>query len=180
MDHVKSLLSSAEEGKIIREGLNLAIIGKPNVGKSSLLNTLLQEERALVTGLEEPDLVADVRADTVVNNPQLMRLWHQAGLSAVVIGFEEIDDARLARMNKRSSLEKNIAALRILDDIGIKVVGDFIISPDYDHADFEMLARFIESFPIALPIPSSSVTVMFWATKSPRNWPRFSSTSVSR
>lgn len=99
-------------------------------------------------------IVADVRADTVVNNPQLMRVWHEAGLSAVVIGFEEIDDARLARMNKRSSLEKNIAALRILDDIGIKVVGDFIISPDYNHADFEMLARFIESFPIALPIPS--------------------------
>ena len=99
-------------------------------------------------------IVADVRADTVVNSPELMRLWHEAGLIAVVIGFEEIDDARLARMNKRSSLEKNIAALRILADIGIKVVGDFIISPDYDHADFEMLGRFIDSFPIALPIPS--------------------------
>jgi hopanoid C-3 methylase len=99
-------------------------------------------------------IVADVRADTVVNSPELMSLWHEAGLVAVVIGFEEIDDVRLARMNKRSSLEKNIAALRILADIGIKVVGDFIISPDYEHADFEILARFIESFPIALPIPS--------------------------
>lgn len=51
MDHVKSLLSSAEEGKIIREGLNLAIIGKPNVGKSSLLNALLMENRAIVTDI---------------------------------------------------------------------------------------------------------------------------------
>ncbi len=99
-------------------------------------------------------IVADVRADTVVANPALMRLWHAAGLAAVVIGFEEIDDARLARMNKRSSLDKNLAALHILAEIGIRVIGDFIISPDYDHADFERLARFIDSSPIALPIPS--------------------------
>ena len=99
-------------------------------------------------------IVADVRADTVVANPALMRLWHEAGLAAVVIGFEEIDDARLGRMNKRSSLDKNIAALHILADIGIRVIGDFIISPDYDHADFDRLSRFIDSSPIALPIPS--------------------------
>lgn len=99
-------------------------------------------------------IVADVRADTVVGNPGLMKLWHQAGLVAVVIGFEEIDDARLAKMNKRSSLDKNLAALQILAEIGIRVVGDFIISPDYDQADFERLTRFIEASPIALPIPS--------------------------
>ncbi len=99
-------------------------------------------------------IVADVRADTVVADPALMRRWHQAGLTAVVIGFEEIDDGRLARMNKRSSSAKNIAALAILADIGIKVVGDFIISPDYDHADFERLGRFIDGSTIALPIPS--------------------------
>jgi hopanoid C-3 methylase len=99
-------------------------------------------------------IVADVRADTVVADPLLMRRWHQAGLAAVVIGFEEIDDGRLARMNKRSNLAKNIAALAILADIGIKVVGDFIISPDYDHADFERLGRFIDGSTIALPIPS--------------------------
>jgi radical SAM superfamily enzyme YgiQ (UPF0313 family) len=99
-------------------------------------------------------IVADVRADTVVANPALMRRWHEAGLAAVVIGFEEIDDGRLARMHKRSSLAKNIAALAILADIGIKVVGDFIISPDYDHADFARLGRFIDGSTIALPIPS--------------------------
>ncbi len=99
-------------------------------------------------------IVADVRADTVVANPALMRLWHEAGLVAVVIGFEEIDDIRLARMNKRSSLDKNLAAMHILAEIGIRVVGDFIISPDYDHADFDRLGRFIDNSPIALPIPS--------------------------
>lgn len=99
-------------------------------------------------------IVADVRADTVVSNPELMRLWKKAGLSAVVIGFEEIDDRRLQMMNKKSSQEIHRAALDILAEIGIRVIGDFIISPDYGYEDFEALARFIERSSIALPIPS--------------------------
>jgi len=98
--------------------------------------------------------VADVRADTVVGDPELLALWKKAGLASVVIGFEEIDDCRLSAMNKRSSLAQNMEALRILDDMGIKVIGDFIINPDYEIADFARLARFIEEAPIALPIPS--------------------------
>lgn len=51
--HVKAsinqLLQTASQGKILREGLATAIIGRPNVGKSSLLNFLLQEEKAIVT-----------------------------------------------------------------------------------------------------------------------------------
>ena len=45
------LLRGADEGKLIREGLSLAIVGKPNVGKSSLLNALLREKRAIVTDI---------------------------------------------------------------------------------------------------------------------------------
>lgn len=42
----------AEDGKLINEGIKVAIIGKPNVGKSSLLNSLLEEEKAIVTDIE--------------------------------------------------------------------------------------------------------------------------------
>ncbi|WP_414839383.1 tRNA uridine-5-carboxymethylaminomethyl(34) synthesis GTPase MnmE [Carnobacterium sp. TMP28] len=46
---IQHLLQTASQGKILREGLATAIIGRPNVGKSSLLNFLLQEEKAIVT-----------------------------------------------------------------------------------------------------------------------------------
>jgi len=48
---IQQLLMTAKQGKILREGLNTAIIGRPNVGKSSLLNHLLREEKAIVTDI---------------------------------------------------------------------------------------------------------------------------------
>lgn len=51
MADIEGLLNTAEQGKILREGLVTAIVGRPNVGKSSLLNTLAQEERAIVTDI---------------------------------------------------------------------------------------------------------------------------------
>lgn len=49
---MENLLRTARRGKILREGLSTAIIGRPNVGKSSLLNNLLREEKAIVTDIE--------------------------------------------------------------------------------------------------------------------------------
>lgn len=50
-DKLKRLEDSFDSGKIIKEGVSTAIVGKPNVGKSSLLNTLLKENRAIVTDI---------------------------------------------------------------------------------------------------------------------------------
>ena len=48
---IESLLKTAKQGKVLREGLATAIIGRPNVGKSSLLNSLLHEDKAIVTNV---------------------------------------------------------------------------------------------------------------------------------
>jgi radical SAM superfamily enzyme YgiQ (UPF0313 family) len=104
-------------------------------------------------GIHKP-LVADVRSDTVVGHPELFELWRQAGLAAAVIGFEEIDDRRLSQLNKRNTVNANIAATRILKQLGIRIVGDFIISPDYTAAEFDRLEKFIAGSDIDLPIPA--------------------------
>lgn len=49
---LETMIKESEDGKILNEGINVGIIGKPNVGKSSLLNALLEEEKAIVTDIE--------------------------------------------------------------------------------------------------------------------------------
>ena len=51
-DMIKILIKDSKVGKRIKDGLNVAILGKPNVGKSSILNALLKEEKAIVTDIE--------------------------------------------------------------------------------------------------------------------------------
>ncbi len=108
--------------------------------------------RAIVAAGIRKHFIADVRSDTVVRYPELMRQWKEAGLRSVVIGFEEIADNDLARLNKENSVAVNDEAIAILHDLGITIVGDFIVSPDYDDARFELLERYVLDRHIDLPI----------------------------
>ncbi len=98
------------------------------------------------------DFFADVRSDTVTRHQDLIKEWKDTGLRTVVIGFEEISDQGLAMMNKANSVGANLEAIKILKDLGITIVGDFIVSPDYDHGDFDRLQQFLVQNPIDLPI----------------------------
>lgn len=98
--------------------------------------------------------IADVRADQVVRNPDLIREWKQVGLRAVIVGFEELDQQRLSEMGKGCRAEDYRRAADILHEEGVAIVGDFIVSPDYAEEDFSALRRFVEETAIELPILS--------------------------
>ena len=80
-------VSSYEEGKVFREGISCAIIGKTNVGKSSLLNVLLREERAIVTPI--PGTTRDVIEEILNICGVPVRLIDTAGLRKVKDSIEQ-------------------------------------------------------------------------------------------
>lgn len=129
----------------------IRLVDANTFGNADIAQDLAQ--RIIDAGIHKP-LVADVRSDTVVKHPELFELWRQAGLAAAVIGFEEIDDRRLTQMDKCNSVHANITATRILKQLGIRIVGDFIVSPDYTASEFDRLETFIAKSDIDLPIPA--------------------------
>jgi tRNA modification GTPase len=87
-DMIEKLLSTAGAGRIIREGLSVAIIGKPNVGKSSLMNALLRESRAIVT--EIPGTTRDTIEEVISIRDIPVRLTDTAGIRETKDTIERI------------------------------------------------------------------------------------------
>ncbi len=75
---IDTLLESYNFGKVIRDGVNVALVGKPNVGKSSILNYLLKESRAIVSSI--PGTTRDIIREEISINGILFRLYDTAGL----------------------------------------------------------------------------------------------------
>lgn len=99
---VANLLSNYEEGRHIREGVSVMIAGKPNVGKSSLLNALLQEKRAIVTSV--PGTTRDFIEEVLNIHGLPVRLLDTAGIrvssdlvetEGIKLAIERVDSADL-------------------------------------------------------------------------------------
>lgn len=99
---IESLLETARQGKILREGLSTAIIGRPNVGKSSLLNTLVHESKAIVTDI--PGTTRDIIEEYVNVRGVPLRLIDTAGIRETEDIVERIGVERSRKALKEADL----------------------------------------------------------------------------
>ena len=102
------LVATAERGRILREGLGTAIVGKPNVGKSSLLNALLRENRAIVT--EIPGTTRDTLEEATEVGGVMLRLIDTAGIRRTE---DRVELEGIAR--SRKAIEMADLVLLVLD-----------------------------------------------------------------
>jgi tRNA modification GTPase len=124
------LLIEADQGQLLREGLRVAIVGRPNVGKSSLLNRLSRSERAIVTDL--PGTTRDLVESELVLQGVPLTLLDTAGIRATDDRVEQI------------GIERSRAALQAAD----VVVLLFDLSAGWTPADAELQALVPDGVPL--------------------------------
>lgn len=123
VDRISALIDSYEWGRLIREGVRVCIVGRPNVGKSSLMNALLGVDRAIVTAT--PGTTRDFIEETVSLDGLPVVLWDTAGIRGGTEGVEQIGiDVTLKR------LEESEGCLLVLDG-----------SAPLTHEDTEVMQR---------------------------------------
>jgi tRNA modification GTPase len=157
LDEIREMLSTYQEGRMIREGANAVIIGRPNVGKSSLLNRLLGENRAIVTAI--PGTTRDFIEEYIDIRGIAVRLTDTAGLRnpSNIIEKEGIDRV----WEKLSTADLIIAVADgstpltgedydILEKTGYHSIVPVINKADLDHrlSDREMQAWLRDARPL--------------------------------
>ncbi len=99
---VERLLGSYRNGKIAARGLRVALVGLPNAGKSTLLNTLLGQERAIVT--PEPGTTRDYLEESCIVEGRLIRLFDTAGIRTTKSQVEQIGIEASLRLANEAEL----------------------------------------------------------------------------
>lgn len=118
---IEKLLATADRGKILRDGLNTVILGKPNVGKSSLLNAILRENRAIVTDI--PGTTRDIIEEYVNIDGIPLRIIDTAGIRETKDEVERIGVDRAKQVVENADL----------------IIAVFDVSRDLSQEDYEII-----------------------------------------
>jgi tRNA modification GTPase len=108
LSFIRSLLATAREGRILREGISVAIVGRPNVGKSSLMNALIGSDRSIVTAV--PGTTRDTIEETASISGIPFRLTDTAGIRRTRGAVERIGVER-----SRKALDISEIVLLVFD-----------------------------------------------------------------
>ena len=102
------------------------------------------------------------RTDTISKHPDLIAGWREAGLETILIGFEAASQEKLDQVAKGATIEQNERTMDILNALGVKIWGAFIVDPDFTREDFRELKRYREEraiiypqFTILTPLPGT-------------------------
>ena len=117
--HIAELAATYDSGRILREGALVAIAGRPNTGKSSLLNALLQEERAIISPI--PGTTRDTIEESFLHRGLLFRLVDTAGLRDTEDPLERIGNSRARRVISEADLILLLADLSRPDDLAFEI-----------------------------------------------------------
>jgi len=104
--NLNKILQTAADGKILKEGINIALIGRPNVGKSSILNALLEEEKAIVTDIA--GTTRDIVEGQITLNGIVLNIIDTAGIRETTDIIEKIG------VNKSKKIIENVDLIIIV------------------------------------------------------------------
>lgn len=107
-----------------------------------LFNSILE------AGLDNHEYIVDVRTDFVIKHPEVLELAYKAGVRVAICGLESVNDEELKNYGKNNNVQNTVEALKILNQIGMRVNGNYIVSPEYGDKDFDILANFVQDNPI--------------------------------
>jgi radical SAM superfamily enzyme YgiQ (UPF0313 family) len=129
---------------------------------------MMRLAKALKEAGQHKRYFAYCRIDTLLREHDIMTAWREVGLERLFIGIEAYSPQGLSDFNKKCTVPQVEAGLQAARELGIKVMAQFIVRPDFSKRDFQGLVRFIEhhkieypSFTILTPLPGTEALTTF-------------------